>query len=71
MAKQLIFNSWVEERGGAEALAKELDITSHAVRRWLRGECPPRPMKIKRLIMMSKNVLTFDVIIKETTRNAS
>lgn len=66
---KLAFNAWVKSIGGARVLASKLDVTDHAVRVWLRGEGSPHADKINDIIRLSKGVLTFEQIFKESTRS--
>ena len=66
---KLQFNTWVEEFGGARLLAKKLEVTDHAVRVWMRGEGSPHAETIDAIIKLSKGVLTFEQIFKESTRS--
>lgn len=66
---KLQFNAWVEEFGGARPLAEKLNVTDHAVRVWLRGEGSPHAETIAEIIKLSKGVLTFEQIFKESVRS--
>jgi hypothetical protein len=66
---KLQFNEWVESIGGANRLAEKLDVTGWAVRVWLRGEGAPLAETINTIIRLSKGVLTFEQIYKESTRS--
>jgi len=61
--------SWVEDFGGIKKLASALKIGEHQVRAWLRGDATPHTKNILRLIKLSNNKLTFETIVKETSRN--
>lgn len=65
----LHFRNWVEEFGGIPKLAKELGITEHGVRIWTRGDGSPRAEPLLRILVLSKGKLSYQQIIKETTRN--
>ena len=65
----LPFNAWVEAFGGANALAEKLEVTGHTVRVWLRGEGAPEASKIDAILKLSKGVLSFQQIYKESTRS--
>lgn len=66
---KLHFKEWVEHFGGARALAEKLNVTDHAVRHWLRGEGSPEAETINTIIRLSKGVLTFEQIYRESTRS--
>lgn len=61
---------FVKKQGGAAAVARRLGVTSHCVRVWLRGEGSPRWEHTVKLVAFSRSALTFEGIVKESTRNA-
>lgn len=66
---KLAFNAWVKSFGGARALAPKLGVTDHAVRVWMRGEGSPEAKAINEIIKLSKGLLTFEQIYKESVRS--
>lgn len=65
----LAFNAWVEDYGGASALAEKLDVHPATVRVWLRGEGAPEAEKIDSILKLSKGLLSFQQIYRESTRS--
>lgn len=69
----LKFNDWVKKygkkQGGVRKLSKDLGVGEHTTRTWLRGENAPKSETILEIIKLSKGELTFEIILKETTRN--
>lgn len=66
---QLHLRNWIDKFGGIPKLAKELEVSEHTVRLWLRGDGCPRAITMTRIILMSKGTLSFQQIFKESTRN--
>jgi len=63
------FWDWILARGGADAVSRELGVTGHCVRIWLRGEGSPTMGMTAKLIRLSKNRLTFFDIYSASTKN--
>lgn len=57
------FHRWVSAHGGAEKLAKELGVTAHAVRWWLRRQGWPNVKVMIEIVRLSKGKLSFNDII--------
>lgn len=66
---KLLFNAWVKDSGGADTVAEKLGVTGFAVRVWMRGEGSPLAKNIGEIIKLSKGKLTFEQIVKESTRS--
>ncbi len=62
------FEQWILDFG-VERLAAKLTCTSAAVRVWRRGHGSPTAGRIKIMIKLSKDTLSFDQILKESRRN--
>jgi hypothetical protein len=68
---QTRFGSWVDEIGVfriVDALGHDPDlaVTSHAVYRWLSGNCAPNPRRARALVELSGGELTLEVIYDHT-----
>ena len=57
------FQSWLVDFGGADVLARRLDVTPFVVNRWRRGDGWPRISMILAIVKLAKGRLTImDVI---------
>lgn len=63
------FDKFVKDVGGINALAKKLTYHPSSVQRWVFGFGSPKSTTIAAIIKLSKGKLTFDDIIKHSTRN--
>lgn len=59
---------WIVKYGGIKKVSSKLKVSDHQVRTWLRGEATPKVATIDKLIRLSKNELSFEIIFKETSR---
>ena len=57
--KKMKWQKWIEQKG-INNVAKELDVSREAVRRWLIGLCEPSKRNILRLVRLSKGDLTLN-----------
>lgn len=65
--RSLKFSLWVKDFG-IQKLADECNVGAHQVRQWMRGKAAPRAERLLLIIELSKNKLTFEEVIAETTR---
>lgn len=63
----MTFKQWVKDYGGPDAVAKKLRVTPHAVRYWMNRTYQPRIPKILKLVALSKNKLTVESVIRDTS----
>lgn len=60
------FFSWIEEQGGAKAVARMLDTESPTVNSWLRKKARPRDETKQILVRLGKGAFDLNDIINET-----
>lgn len=60
------FQKWLEDFGGAEALAKRLGVTERVVHHWRRGDGWPRISVILEIVELSRKRLSVEDVIQCT-----
>ena len=67
--KKYTFAQWVKDSGGVTKVASRLGCVDHTVRVWLRGKGAPKTESVLKIVKHSKGELSFEGIVKETTKN--
>lgn len=65
----MTLKKWVVLQGGVASLAKKLGTNRETIYVWLRGNGSPTLGMSYVLVTMSKGQVTFQQILKESTRN--
>lgn len=60
------FFKWIDRFGGPSEVARQLNVTPHAVRAWMRKEYTPNYKIMKRIVELSNRKVGFEEILRET-----
>lgn len=64
----MTLQSWVKKMGGPQEVAVILEVTNHAVRRWLRKESAPRTDTMIKIVNLTKGKVSYKDIVESTTK---